>query len=148
MKDTNQLALLVLGLLAVVLSLGCRKNDTVSPSSSVITGKYNYSGYGLDSTLFASGIINIVLTDSIISGTRNLQVVDTMNSQAGEAGIGDIAGTMSTDHSFYIYLVTNRLPAVLIRGTFSAGLITGPRVIDTGARPEPTLSGYYTLQKD
>jgi hypothetical protein len=147
MKTGNEMALFTLGLLALVLALGCKKDHTVSPSTFVVAGRYNYCGYGLDSTLFAYGVIDIVLTDSIISGTRNLQAVDTINSQADEAGIGDIAGTMYTDHSFYIYLVSNRLPAVLIRGTFSVELITGPRVIDTGARPEPTPSGYYTLKK-
>jgi hypothetical protein len=147
MKTGNEIPLFALGLLALVLAPGCEKDDTVSPSTFVIAGRYNYCGYGLDSTLYVSGVIHIVLTDSIISGTRNLQAVDTMNPQAAEAGIGDIAGTMYTDHSFYIYLVSNRLPAVVIRGTFSAELITGPRVIDTGDRPEPTPSGYYTLQK-
>lgn len=147
MKTGNEIALFALALLPLVLAPGCKKEDTASPSTFVIAGSYNYCGYGIDSTLFASGVIDMVLTDSIISGTRNLQAVDAMNSQSGEAGIGDIAGIIYTDHSFYIYLVSNRIPAVLIRGTFSAGLITGPRVIDTGARPEPTPSGYYTLQK-
>jgi hypothetical protein len=147
MKNGNEFALFTLGLLALLVAPGCEKEGTVSPSTFVIAGTYNYCGYGIDSALFASGVINIVLTDSIISGMRNLLAADTMDSQSGEAGIGDIAGIMHSDHSFYISLVSNRLPAVLIRGTFSAGLITGPRVIDTGTRPEPTPSGYYTLQK-
>ena len=147
MKNCIKFIFIAASLSNLLLALGCKEEDPISALAFVIAGRYQYSGYDIDSTLFAYGVIDLALTDSIITGTRNIQAVDTINSQTGETGVGSISGTMYSDSSFIIFLTSTRLPLILIQGKFSTGLITGPRILDTGARPRPLPNGYYTLQK-
>ncbi len=147
MKKDIEFIFTVLTFLSFFLPLGCKKGDVVSPSTYVITGRYQYYGYGTDSTLSAYGVIEVVLSDTIITGTRNIQAVDTTTSQFRETGIGSISGWMYRDSSFYLYLMSSSIPTILIRGKFSSGLINGPRILETGAGPKPRIIGFYTLQK-
>jgi hypothetical protein len=147
MAKGSEIIITAIGLLSFILVPGCEKGDTVSVSVYTIAGQYQYFGYNIDSTLYAFGIVNILLTDTTITGSRNIQAADTANSQYGEVGTGDISGFMYSDSSFYIYLMGQSIPDILIQGKFSAGLIEGTRILDTGARPKPPVIGFYTLQK-
>lgn len=147
MKKGNELIIIAVNLFGLLFIPGCEKENAVSVSAHTIAGEYQYYGFNIDSTLYAHGIVNILLTDTTISGFRNIQTADTTNSQFGEAGIGDIFGFMYSDSSFYIYLMGHSIPDILIRGKFSAGLIEGTRILETGARPKPPVIGFYTLKK-
>lgn len=126
---------------------GCKVDNSVAPLSYVIEGQYQYSGFNLNSTLCTFGKINLVLNDSTISGNRNIQGIDTVNSQDIEIGVGNISGFMYSDSTFYIYLDSS-IPAILLTGKFSNGVIQGPRIFENGARPNPPVIGYYTLIKE
>jgi hypothetical protein len=133
--------------LAVVI-WGCKGDNSIAPPSSyVIEGQYQYQGFNLDSNLCTFGVINLVLNDTTISGDRNIQGTDKINSQDIEIGIGNISGLMYSDSTFYIYLTSSSIPAVLLIGKFSSGVIKGLRILENGARPKPPTIGYYTLYK-
>jgi hypothetical protein len=147
MKKSNELIIIAVSLFSLLIIPGCEKDDSISVLAYTIEGQYQYYGYNIDSTLYAYGNVNIILTDTTITGLRNIQVTDTTNSQYREAGTGDISGFMYSDSSFFIYLMGHHIPDILLRGKFSAGLITGERILETGARPQPPVIGFYTLKK-
>ena len=146
MKHFKKLLLIIAGLLALNFILVCDSDNGISSSPYVIEGQYKYNSYDLDSSLFATGIINIQLNDFTITGNRDINTVDTVTSQYGESGIGEIYGNMQSDSSFVINLKTS-IPMIRIFGKFSEGLIQGPRYSEHGARPAPPRIGYYTLEK-
>ena len=146
MKHFKKLLLIIAGLLALNFILVCDSDNGISSSPYVIEGQYKYNSYDLDSSLFATGIINIQLSDFTIIGNRDINTVDTVTSQYGESGIGEIYGNMQSDSSFVINLKTS-IPMIRIFGKFSEGLIQGPRYFEHGARPAPPRIGYYTLEK-
>ena len=128
--------------------LGCKKENPVTSQSPYgIEGRYQYHGYELDSTLCTYGVVDVLLNDTIVTGNRNIQAVDTINSQNIEFGIGNISGFMYRDSTFSMYLVNPGFPTIELLGKFSPGLITGPRIYEHGARPKPPVIGHYTLQK-
>lgn len=146
MNHFKKLLLIIAGLLALNFILGCYSDNGISSSPYVIEDRYKYNSYDLDSSLFATGIINIQLNDFTITGNRDINTVGTETSQYGESGIGEIYGNMQSDSSFVINLKTN-IPMIRIFGKFSDGLIQGPRYFEHGARPAPPMIGYYTLEK-
>jgi len=135
-------------LIALVAAFwGCKVENSVAPLSYVIEGQYQYRGFNLDSTLCTIGKVNLVLRDTTITGSRNIQGIDIVNTQYIEIGVGNISGFMYSDSTFYIYLDSS-IPAILLTGKFSNGVIQGPRIFEHGARTNPPVIGYYTLIKE
>ncbi len=132
----------------VVVFWGCKGDNSIAPQSLyIIEGQYQYQGFNLDSNLCTFGVINLILNDSTISGDRNIQGTDKINSQDIEIGIGNISGIMYSDSTIYIYLTSSSIPTVLLIGKFSCGVIKGLRIFENGTRPKPPTIGYYTLYK-
>ena len=130
----------------LVMLWGCKENSVTPPPQYNIEGQYQYRGFNLDSILCTFGNINLVLKDTTITGSRNIQGTDIVNSQDIEVGVGNIFGFMNSDSTFYIYLDSS-IPAILLTGKFSSGVIQGSRIFEHGARPNPPVIGYYILQK-
>jgi|GEM_PF-3020275 len=148
MNKHLKLQLIIIVLISSIFSSRCEKTSTNPWNASyTIPGLYQYHGYNLDSTLAAEGTVDIILNDTIISGSRDIQAVDTISTQNIEVGIGDISGFMYRDSTFFIYLVSPELPTILLRGKFSDGLIKGHRILEVGAVWSPSTIGYYTLEK-
>jgi hypothetical protein len=139
---------IILSIVLVVVSSGCKEDNPIVPDSPyVIEGKYQYQGFNLDSTLCSFGVINLVLNDTTITGDRNIQGTEIIDSLNIEIGVGNISGFMYSDSTFYIYFACSPIPTVLLTGKFSSGVIKGHRIFEHRRRPPPTLIGYYTLQK-
>ena len=122
-------------------------DNSIAPQPYVIEGQYQYQGFDLDSILCTFGKINLVLDDTAITGNRNIQGTDIVNSQDIEIGVGNIFGFVYSDSTFYIYLDSS-IPAILLIGKFSNGVIQGFRIFEHGARPNPPVIGYYNLIKE
>jgi hypothetical protein len=133
----------------VVVIWGCEGDNSIAPQSLyVIEGQYQYQGFNLDSNLCTFGVIKLVLNDTTISGDRNIQGTDKINPLDIEIGIGNISGFMYRDSTFYIYMTSSSISTVLLTGKFSSGVIEGLRIFENGARPKPSVIGYYTLYKE
>ena len=151
-NDKQRRFVLVKGLIfllaSVVVFWGCKGDNSITSPSYIIEGQYQYQGFNLDSNLCTFGVIKLVLNDNTISGDRNIQGTDKINSQDIEIGTGNISGFMNSDSTFYIYMMSSSIPTVLITGKFSSGVIKGLRIFENGARPKPKVIGYYTLYKE
>ena len=139
---------LIFPIALVVVFWGCKGDNSIAPQPYVIEGQYQYQGFNLDSNLCTFGVIKLVLNDTTISGDRNIQGTDKINSQDIEIGTGNISGFMYSDSTFYIYMTSSSIPTVLLIGKFSSGIIKGLRIFENGARPRSPVIGYYTIYKE
>jgi hypothetical protein len=80
MKHGKEYMLIVMSLLNLMLISGCKKEGVVSTAPFVISGRYQYDGYSTDSIFVVNGVIDMLLSDTIITGKRRIQAVDTIIS--------------------------------------------------------------------
>jgi hypothetical protein len=111
-------------LLLLVLNLGCSKTPTEFPTS-ISSGKYNYQAYNHNNDLVASGYFTISISDSLISGNKNIQ--DTGSEHQPESGEGEIRGRIIGSDRIVIYLYETGGPYLVIKGNYQDGIINGER---------------------
>jgi hypothetical protein len=130
---------LVFILSIVVLSIsGCHKQADPSTSAST-SGLYQYTGYDSSATVVVTGTIHFTRLDSVISGERNL------NGSGGEAGSGQIGGSVNGNGIITILFPTEQIGAIYLVGTRNNTTITGDRYLETGARPGGIKVGTFQL---
>lgn len=151
---------LMFGFMVILVLAGC--SSTQSPLSGKtsdntneqthspgLPGLYSYSGYSTDNVKLVFGTLEIDVADSLITGTRNLQLVDSLPGNAHEVGSGAIEGEILPSGDIRINLTPGMLGTLEITGTFDSetGEIEGNRVFDSGATPAPQVVGYFVAVK-
>jgi hypothetical protein len=141
-------------ILATVLSLiliGCsdtNKDSLSGPNNNLnlpsnpapIEGTYQYAGYDVDGNLQSSGTITIAITDTVISGQRDLI------GNGFENGTGDISGVINNT-KITINLTPSSVAHFIIEGEFRNGDISGDRLLDSGTSISVQNIGTFKAQK-
>lgn len=102
---------------------GCN-NDDSRPFES---GTYNYSGYDLEGQKVTEGTFEIIVDDSVIEGTKNIEIVGDYVGNVTDAGAGLIGGVITQDGNVVIYLLEAHGPYMLIRGRYHDDKLKGDR---------------------
>ncbi len=150
------------GVLLTLFFAGCTSTQSPLPRNSSdntntgekthspgLPGLYSYSGYSADSTKLIYGTLEIRVMDSLITGTRNLQLVDSLPGNVYEVGNGAIEGEILPSGDIRINLTPGMLATLEITGTFDSdsGGLEGNRVFNSGATPVPQVIGYFVAEK-
>ncbi|GAB4374926.1 MAG: hypothetical protein Kow0042_19910 [Calditrichia bacterium] len=137
------------------LLIGCKKDQspevmftTNQEEDQDISGRYSYSGFNLDSVMVVFGTLEINLQDSLITGRKDIQRVDTVQINNYEEGTGEIEGRIIPSGEILIYLTpVTKVPTLQILGTINEGIYTGIRQLDTGVPPVARQVGSFIAEK-
>jgi len=127
----------ILSIVVLIIS-SCHK-QTNPPTSSDISGLYQYTAYDSTAAVVVTGTIHFTRLDSVISGERNL------TGSGREAGSGEISGSVNSYGTITILFPSQQIGAIYIVGRQASSTITGDRYLDTGARPAGIKVGTFRL---
>lgn len=119
---------------------GPDNSSALSSNPGPIDGTYQYSGYDTQGILLSSGTITIVVTDTLIRGSRNLI------GNGFENGKGEISGIID-NNKITIILTPNSIAHFILKGKFINGIFSGDRLLDTGTTIMLRNDGTFKAEK-
>ncbi len=122
---------------------GC-DNDDSRPFES---GTYNYSGYDLEGLKVTEGTFEIIVDDSVIERTKNIEIVGNYVGNVTDAGAGLIGGVITEDGNVEIYLLEAHGPYMLIRGRYHDDKLKGDRFWGISGGALETVIGTFIARR-
>ncbi len=134
-------AFLLIGIIACESSPGSR----AQPMTSLTTSSYKYVGLDTAGVQVASGSLTLVITDTIISGQKDIQQIGSKTQI--EAGTGAISGIIPAHGQVNIYLYETPGPFLYITGTIAHDRYGGNRVTGSNTAIDVQIVGTFVITK-